>query len=62
MSFEERGVGALVAPIQNDAELRAMLIQVHEGALWQMWRIEYMSRTPLGDVMRQLDTELADTN
>lgn len=59
---EDPGVGDLAAAIQNDPELRALLLQVRDGALWQIGRIENLSRPQLRDVMTQLEAELTGTD
>lgn len=49
----------LAGPIRSDAELRALLGQVRDGAMWQVGRIETFGRVPLADALAEVQAELA---
>jgi hypothetical protein len=51
-------IGDLAAPIQGDAELRALLLQVRYGALWRIGRMETVARPRLEEVLTQVEAEL----
>ena len=50
--------GDLAAAVQSDAELRAILVQVRHGALWQMTRMETVARPRLRETLTLVEDEL----
>ena len=51
----------LIEPIRSDVELRALLLQVRYGAMWQVGRVETFARIPLNEVLAEVEAELERT-